>query len=168
MQLKHLAPLAALLAAVSAQDGNVPTLTDALAGTEELSTLTSLVTADPELLAALGSASDITIMAPSNAAFEAALAMPEISQAVAADPGLIRAILQYHVLAGVFAAADIPESKTFVASLLNDTTYANVTGGQVVGVMREGEGVTVYSGAGAESTVTTAVRRPSLIRRFLF
>ena len=70
---------------------------------------------------------------------------------------LLEDILQYHVLQGTYQASDIPENETFVPTGLMMGEFANVTGGQRVGVVREGDNVTVFSGGLANSSVTQAV-----------
>ncbi|KAF2748198.1 beta-Ig-H3/fasciclin [Sporormia fimetaria CBS 119925] len=152
MQYKQ-AILLALASFVAAQD--TPSLTDLLSSQSDLSTLTELVSANPELLAALGSAQDITILAPSNAAFEEFLASEE-GQAAAGDRAAVDALLQYHVLNGTFRSDAITETAAFVPTLLTNPAYTNVTGGQVVSAAKNGENVVIVSGAGAESTVSTA------------
>jgi len=58
-------------------------------------------------------------------------------------------------LQGTFQAAQIPDDLAFVPSALNNTEYANVTGGQVVGVEREDSSVTIFSGLLQNSSVIT-------------
>lgn len=65
--------------------------------------------------------------------------------------------LQYHILQGTYQADQIPDDLAFVPSMLNDTTYSNVTGGQVVGVERDDNNVTLYSGLLQNSSVVTPV-----------
>merc|ERR1712093_30320 len=95
--------------------------------------------------------SNVTILAPNNEALSALTA----GQAATADAGLITAILQYHILQGTYQADQIPDDLAFVPSMLNDTTYSNVTGGQVVGVERDDNNVTLYSGLLQNSSVVT-------------
>ena len=52
----------------------------------------------------------------------------------------------------------IPDDLAFVPTLLNDTQYANVTGGQRLGVARDDDEVTIYSGLLNNASVTTPVR----------
>lgn len=60
--------LAALAATVSAQNSSM-SLTDLLGATSSLSTLTTAVRSVPGLAESLGSLSNVTILAPSNDAF---------------------------------------------------------------------------------------------------
>lgn len=71
---------------------------------------------------------------------------------------LIRCSLSYHVIQGTYLADAIPENITFVPTLLqNQPQFANVSGGQRLGVQRAGQNVTIFSGALANSSVTQAV-----------
>ena len=153
MHYKQLLPLAALAATASAQTAN---LTAALAATPDLSNLTSYVTLFPELLSTLASATNITILAPSNEAFARFLESPGGSAIRANDTDTIQALLQYHVLNGTYPAAAITDMPTFVPTLLSNMEYENVTEGQVVEAVRQGDSVVFYSGLLANSTVTTA------------
>lgn len=103
----------------------VPTLAEALSSSPELSTLGSVLQLNPSLVAALSNATDITILAPSNAAF-AALGNATLA-ALAADVELVSAILQYHVLNGTVPSSAITEVAAFVPSLLTDEAYTGVS-----------------------------------------
>lgn len=148
MQIKNLLPLA-MGAAVSAQS-----LTEALAANNaSLSALTSLLTANPALVETLSGLSDITILAPSNQALAAFT--NSSAAAAAADPAIISAILTYHVLNGTIPSSALTNMTQFVPTLLTNETYANITGGQVVGARLNGTTANIYSGLLQESTVTT-------------
>lgn len=149
MQMKLLTTLA-LAGAVSSQ-----AITDVIAQTPELSTLGALLTAYPAVASTLASASNITILAPSNSAFSAFLTTA-VNESIAADAGLVPAVLSYHVLSGTIRSTDITETPAFPKTLLANATYTNVTGGQVVKAATADGGVVFTSGLLAESTVTTA------------
>lgn len=133
---------------------NTPDLATALNSTPDLSTLSTILNGSQALLQSLAGATDITILAPSNEAF-AALGNETLSS-LAANPGLITAILQYHVLNGTIRAADITNMSAFAPTLLTNPLFTNVTGGQVVEAVKSGDNVTIYSGLLANSSVTTA------------
>ncbi|PSN66790.1 Fasciclin-domain-containing protein [Corynespora cassiicola Philippines] len=155
MHLKNLAPVA-LLGLASAQDnGTASSLNATLAGNPNLSNLTTFLSAAPQLLQTLDQAQNITILAPSNSAFEA-LANSSILEQAASDPGLLAALLTYHVLNGTFTAEQITNTSAFVPTLLTDSQYSNVTGGQVVEAVRIGEEVVFFSGLLQNSTVSEA------------
>jgi transforming growth factor-beta-induced protein len=121
-----------------------------------LSTLNSLLAAQPALVSTIsGITSGITILAPSNAAFNNFLSIPGNKDA-AADPGTVAAILEYHVLNGTFPSSFFTTMNQFIPSLLTNESFTNVTGGQVVnGVLQDGK-VVLRSGLKEASTVQTA------------
>ncbi|PBP21997.1 Fasciclin-domain-containing protein [Diplocarpon rosae] len=142
-------------ALVSAQTANM-NLTQVLAANNQtLSTLTSLLQGLPAVSTALGSAQNITILAPSNDAFSKFLATPA-GKAASANPGDLMALLEYHVLNGTYSSSAINTTTTYVHSLLTNATYTNVTGGQVVALSKMGSDVMVTSGLKEMSMVTTA------------
>lgn len=143
---------AALAACASAQEAL--NLTGALGATPDLSNLTSYVSLFPELLSALGSAQNITILAPSNEAF--AKFLESDAGSLINDTGVIQAVLQYHVLNGTYPASAITETPAFVPTLLTNESSTNVTGGQVVEAVKQEDKVVFYSGLLSNATVTTA------------
>lgn len=140
-----------------AQDANstAGNLTSVLAGNQNLSALVTLLEASPDVANALGGAQNITLLAPSNDAISALNSSGILSSG--SEQGLIQALLNYHVLVGVFNSSSITETPAFPATLLNDTAYANVTGGQVVEVRAEDDGVEVITGFKNSVNVTEAV-----------
>ncbi|CAN8095208.1 unnamed protein product [Discula destructiva] len=149
MQLKLLAPLA-LAGTVLSQ-----ALTDVIAGTPDLSTLGALLQSYPDLASMLASASNITILAPNNAAFSTFLTAA-VNESITADPGLAPAVLSYHVLAGTIRSDQITDTPAFPKTMLTNATYTNVTGGQVVKCETDNGGVVITSGLLRNSTVVTA------------
>jgi uncharacterized surface protein with fasciclin (FAS1) repeats len=151
MQIKNLLPLA-LATAASAQMMN---LTSALGSTPELSNLTQTLGLFSELVAGLAQTPNITLLAPSNEAF-AELASGPMAAALQ-DTSLITAVLQYHVLNGTYYAANVSETPSFIPTALMNSSYTNVTGGQVVeAVLMDGK-VMIHSGLLLTATVTKAV-----------
>lgn len=151
MQFKYLS-LSALLSIASAQN-----LTSVLSSNSELSNLTTYVSQIPSILAQLSSATNITILAPSNQAFEKLLNSSAGSALLAGNQtAAIQALLTYHVISGTYPASAIPTTPAFVPSLLNEPRYTNVTGGQRVQVVRSGNSVNVTSGLKSISSVTKA------------
>ncbi|KAF7513646.1 hypothetical protein GJ744_007697 [Endocarpon pusillum] len=147
MQIKKLLPLA-LATAASAQE--TMNLTAALASSPELSRLTGALGLVPGVGATLGEASNITLLAPSNAAFE------ELNATTLNDTALIQAVLQYHVLNGTYYAENVTETPSFIPTMLMNSSYTNVTGGQVVEAVRRDGKVVFFSGLLMNSTVTQA------------
>ncbi|TDZ15973.1 Fasciclin-like arabinogalactan protein [Colletotrichum orbiculare MAFF 240422] len=154
MQIKNLVPLALVGAAAAQGGGGVSGLTAVLASqNSSLSQLTTLLGTQPELVEALSNARNITILAPSNAALEQFLASPAAAGA-ATNPGLVSAILTYHVLNGTFYASNFTDEPKFIPTLLQNQTYANITGGQRVQGQTVGGNVTFYSALRENSTVS--------------
>ncbi|MCJ1273132.1 hypothetical protein MMC21_000921 [Puttea exsequens] len=150
-----LLPLAVLAAGAIAQNSTM-NLTAALTSAPTLSNLTSYVSLLPSLLASLSSASNITILAPSDDAFATFMSSPAAAAIATNDTDAIQALLSYHVLNGTYPASAIMDMPAFVPTLLNNSAYANVTGGQVVEAVTQGMAVEIYSGLLANSTVTQA------------
>ncbi|MCJ1317535.1 hypothetical protein MMC15_002860 [Xylographa vitiligo] len=151
MQFKLLS-VAALAATASAQSMN---LTATLMNNSMLSNLTSYVSLFPSVLSSLESATNITILAPSNAAFSALL-NSSAGMALANNSAAIQPILTYHVLNGTYYASNITSNATFVPTMLSDPAYANVTGGQRVEAITEGMNVTFFSGLLQNASVMQA------------
>ncbi|KAJ3509126.1 hypothetical protein NM208_g15712 [Fusarium decemcellulare] len=134
-----------------------PSLTDALASNNDtLSELNGLLKSQPALARTLGRLRNVTILAPSNDAIEALLNDTSVTNMIDADPGAIGAILQYHVLNGTYYASNFTDTPVFAQSLLNNQTFENVTGGQVVEGVAMDDTVSFYSGFRAQSNVTEA------------
>lgn len=140
------------------------TLTEVLtAQNSTLSTLVGLLQGQPDLLDAVAGLGDITILAPSNEAFTTLLGDPAIAAAVQADPGIVPALLSYHVINGTYYAGDITalDGSAFVPTLLTSEAFTTVEGGQRVEVRGSSDGVSIFSGGGAESKVSGAVCSPT-------
>ncbi|EWZ28043.1 FAS1 domain-containing protein [Fusarium oxysporum Fo47] len=134
-----------------------PNLTAALdSENSTLSELNGLLRAQPSLLRDLGRLRNVTILAPSNDAIEELLNDTAVARLVESDPSAIAAILQYHVLNGTYYASNLTDTPAFVPTLLNNATYANVTGGQRVEVVADNDTVSIYSGLRQQANVTQA------------
>ena len=147
----NLLPFAALAGVAYSQS-----LTELLESTEELSGLADLIGEVPQIAATLGNATNITLLAPSNSAIESLLSSPDAA-AIASNPSLIQAVLQYHVLDGEFEASAIPEEGVVVNTLLDDDQFTSLSGGQVIKAMAVDDSVVFFSGLLANSTVEEAV-----------
>lgn len=158
MQLKLLSLASLLSVVVSAQN-----LTSVLTSDPQLSNLTTYVQLFPAVLQQLSQATNITILAPSNEAFSNLLSSPAGTALQANDTAAIQALLTYHVLNGTYPASSISNTPAFVPSTLNDPGFSNVTGGQRVEALKQGDAVTFTSGLMMMSNVTKAVssRKPS-------
>lgn len=149
MLFKHLTSLA-LAGWASGQS-----LTQVISQTPDLSTLGSLLTQFPAVASSLANATNVTVLAPSNAALSAFLSA-SANASIQADPGLVPAVLSYHVLAGTVRSTQITATPAFRKTLLTNATYTGVTGGQVVKAQNMNGGVVFTSGLLRQSRVTTA------------
>ena len=136
MHLKHFSLLALTSLATSQSNNTNSTgsLNSTLASQPNLSNITAFLNLNPNLLTQLNSTSNLTILAPSDTAFAKLLnstADPNANP-FNVDPGLLQALLSYHVLNGTYRAADIKNTSSFIPTLLTNSSYSNVTGGQVV------------------------------------
>lgn len=150
----------AIAAYVSAVLAQAPSLTDLIQSQPDLSTLGTVLGLVPDLAETVTGLSDITILAPTNSAFEALLA--QVGEGILNDTGAVASILAYHVLNGTFTSSDFSEVPTYVNSLfvpsLSGTFTTNVTEGQNVGLVLDGENALILSGLLQSATVTQAVR----------
>lgn len=124
-----------------------------------------LLSNNSAVLDSLSDATNITILAPSNNALNMYLDESDVQDMIMMDSGLVQALLQYHVLNGTYYADNITDTPTFVPTLLDNSTYSNVTGGQVVECMSSGGNVSIYSALKHQSNVTQAVCPRSFSRR---
>ncbi|KAG9254494.1 FAS1 domain-containing protein [Emericellopsis atlantica] len=155
----RLLTLASLVAAAAAQSD----LASTLASQDDLSTLLSVLQGLPDLVDALSSATNITIFAPTNDAFDSVPEDSAIGQAIANnDTTAISALLSNHVYQGQYPADAVMETPVWIQSLLDDSyvsdgmPFSNFTGGQYSGVVLDGDNVVVISGDLTLSTVTEA------------
>jgi uncharacterized surface protein with fasciclin (FAS1) repeats len=160
MQFRYL-PILALASFVVAQDSGNDTqsLNATLSSDRQLTTLASFLALQPGLVSSLSQAGNITLLAPSNDAF-LEFARTDVGKTIASDPGLLASLLRYHVLNGTYQASQITNMSTFIPTLLTNTTYSNVTGGQVVEAVKIGNETVFYSGLLQNSTVISAVCLP--------
>jgi uncharacterized surface protein with fasciclin (FAS1) repeats len=144
--------LVASMASAAAGQG----LTSMLANHPQLSNLTTYLNLYPDVLSNLNSLSNITLLAPSNRAFQNALNSSTSAAFSTGDADMISALLSYHVLNGSYTRFDTMTE--FVKTLLMPGPYANVTGGQVVEVIptsnMSNASVTFYSGLLQNVTVS--------------
>lgn len=125
----YLKPLSVLFLASAASAQMTPSLTAALASNDQLSSLAQFVKSVPNLATRLSNTTNITILAPSNDALKM---VTNSSNSMLMQPGVLQAVLQYHILKGTYMSDAILETPTFVHTLLMNNTYPNLTGGQVV------------------------------------
>jgi transforming growth factor-beta-induced protein len=115
-----------------------------------------LLGGQPAIVSALTSAKNITILAPSNAAFAAFLNTTD-GAAAATKSDVVAALLEYHVLGALYPASAFTAKAQFLPTLLSNASYTNVTGGQRVKAVLDGKNVNIISGLLKKSTVVVAV-----------
>ena len=160
--------LAALAAAVVAQSD----LASIIASQEDLSTLAELLALVPDIAETLVSASNITIFAPTNKAFDSVPRDIPEGEAISQknDTIAIGALLSNHVFKGYYPASVAADIPVFVQSLLDSSfvnyrqPFGNFTGGQYNGIVKDGDDVVVISGEETLSYVTEAVSSHSYSR----
>ncbi|KAH8601470.1 beta-Ig-H3/Fasciclin [Bisporella sp. PMI_857] len=144
-----------LVASVRAQTGTLQDLGSLLAGEKNLSNFYGLIQKYPSILLQLPSTQGVTILAPSNDAFNK-IPYSSLKEAFESnDEKTITNVLQYHILQGQRLAAQlIPGTPVFIPTLMTDKAFTNVTGGQRVENVKQSEDVVVLvSGQGSRSTV---------------
>lgn len=106
----------------------------------------------PQFTQALTTISNITILAPSNDAFEKAIKeMPNLTN----DTNMVTALLQYHIISGVMMSTDFTETPQFISTFMG-TPFSMVTGNQKVELLKMDNMAMVFSGFKQMSAVTKA------------
>ncbi|KAK3939747.1 Fasciclin-domain-containing protein [Diplogelasinospora grovesii] len=123
-----------------------------LAANSNLSTYYNLVKQYPDILLQLPSYAGVTIVAPNNDAFT------KYQNWDGQNQSMVTNILEYHILQGTVATGAVLEGpSTFASTLLTDTAWTNVTGGQKMIINKQpGDLVVFTSGEGSRSTVLQA------------
>lgn len=120
-----------------------------LDGIKDLSTYKDLLKQYPDILLQLPNYAGITIVAPNNDAFKNYQGWDPKNKTMVTN------MLEYHILQGTVSTDAVPEGPTtFASTLLTDTAYTNVTGGQKVLINKQPGNVIVFtSGAGSRATL---------------
>lgn len=106
----------------------------------------------PQFTQALMMQSNITILAPSNDAFEKAMkAMPNLTN----DMNMVTALLQYHIITGMMMSSAFTETPQFVSTYMG-TPFAMVNGNQKVELVKMDNMAMIFSGFKQMSSVTKA------------
>jgi transforming growth factor-beta-induced protein len=142
--------------ACPSHQASLPSFTDILSSQKNLSSFSDVLNKSyPDLLTRIGnqSSQNITILAPSNAAFAKTVYYPIIGPAFSNnDIGAIRAILDYHVVIGDHPSTSLLPTFQYFPTWLSNTSFTNVTGGQRVGgVMQSGTDMIWTSGQSSRS-----------------
>ncbi|KAF2221749.1 FAS1 domain-containing protein [Elsinoe ampelina] len=148
-----------LLYTTSSVAQRIPSLQDAIPTIPNIGTFGQLVTSNAAVSSLLSQQSNITILAPSNDAITRFLQTDE-GRRFQQEPAYATAVLSYHVLKSTLAAADFirlsaaRNGEIAGDSFLEAGAFANVAGGQNVGVDVVGGNVVCFSGLLRNSTVT--------------
>ncbi|KAL8902909.1 MAG: hypothetical protein Q9207_004298 [Kuettlingeria erythrocarpa] len=159
MHTHHLASFLTclLIACVAFAQQGTKDLTQLLQSNKNLSEFTTLLTSYGDIYANLSFQSEVTILAPNNDAFNK-IPYSALGPAFEANQSqIVRSVLQYHILPGLHDASSYNGSFRFDKTFLQNSSYTNVTGAQVVGGVMQAGGVNVYtSGLGSRTTLVTA------------
>ena len=148
MQLKALT-FAALVGTAFGQ--GMQDLTTTLGSLPQLSNLTSYLSAFPDFVGQLSQLSNITLLAPNNAAFAQLLNSSAGAALTNGDQAMIQALFSYHVLNGTYPSFNETQ---FVPTALQPPQFTNVTGGQVVEATAEDDSIAFFSGLLQNSSYT--------------
>jgi uncharacterized surface protein with fasciclin (FAS1) repeats len=99
------------------------------------------------------------VLAPSDEAFADYLARNSSS---INDTPILNAVLSYHIIPGLHTLVEFETGVQFLPTLLTDTNFSNVTGGQRVGVYPTSQGIVLESGIKSRSQSTIPVSGSSL------
>lgn len=100
---------------------------------------------------------NVTILAPDNDAWDDLQNQNPQAAAQLGDNSFLTALLQYHVLSGDHQASEFREDRrVFPSTLLDSPPYAQVSGGQKVGLVRDDNDAMVLSGLRQASDVGDA------------
>lgn len=106
----------------------------------------------PQFTQALTMTSNVTILAPSNDAFEQAMkAMPMLTS----DMNMVTALLQYHIIQGIMMSTAFTETPQFVSTFMG-TPFSMVTGNQKVELLKMDNMAMIFSGFKQMSSVSKA------------
>lgn len=106
----------------------------------------------PQFTQALTMQSNVTILAPSNDAFEQAMkAMPTLTN----DMNMVTALLQYHIISGVMMSSAFTETPQFVSTYMG-MPFAMVTGNQKLELVKMDNMAMIFSGFKQMSSVSKA------------
>ena len=167
MYLSLLIALCLSFVSLSLQDNAAPSFKDLLAKQENLTTFSDFLKETlPDVLSKINaqekSGEPITILAPSNAAFDKIPYYSVIGPAWAAsDVDAQREIIKYHILPGDITTKVLLPTFQFFPSWLTNTKFANVTNGQRVGAVMQG-GKLLFFVSGESN------RSPSTVRDLKF
>lgn len=128
------------------------TISEILSADPQLSSLASYVASFPSLAQQFRTSDNFTFLAPTNDAFSTWVVGNHSSD-------YVEATLKYHLLNGTYPSASLSSTPLFIPTALTNTSYCNVTGGQRVKALNDGN-VVFGSALNTNSTVVKAVSIP--------
>lgn len=133
-------------------------LTELLDSEKNLSEFKTLLTSYGDIYANLSFQQEVTVLVPNNDAFNK-IPYSSLGPAFKANQSdIIRSVLQYHILPGLHPSGSYNGTFSFDKTWLENSTYTNVTGGQVIGGVRQSGDVNIItSGMGSRSTIVQTV-----------
>lgn len=140
--------------ALGASAQNMMNLTALLGSQDSLSGLTGLLLRYPDLAQQVASAKNVTLFAPNNAAIQQLTQSGLLDTASSSD---ITNILMYHVVPELVYSSDITETPAYLNTDLTNSSYTNVTDGQVVGAYLDNDNAFIVSGLKNQAQVVQAV-----------
>ncbi|KAK2033827.1 fasciclin domain-containing protein [Colletotrichum zoysiae] len=151
------AGLLGLLSLIDGIDAQQDDLGKVLESQSNLSTYFNLIKKYPEIILKLPSYEGVTIVAPSNAAFENIPGTQLNGIWNESDPSIAIPLLEYHILQGTISTGALqPGPSVLRSSLLENPAWTNVTGGQNVMVNKQPGDVIVFTSS--KGTRTTQVK----------
>ncbi|KAK6379424.1 hypothetical protein LTS17_006342 [Exophiala oligosperma] len=141
--------VAALIVGSFGADQDIITILNQQSG---ISTFIGLLQGYPKLIDTLN-AGTFSVLVPNN---EAIATFSDANPDLVKQEDVLLALLQYHCVNGTHPSAGFGLEPTFAPTLLSNSSYANVTGGQVVDITSQNGKPTILSGVKAASEVVEA------------
>ncbi|KAI1967126.1 hypothetical protein LOZ58_000622 [Ophidiomyces ophidiicola] len=141
MKLRHV-----VAAATLASEGLALNFSETISDIPELSNMAAFISQNSSLQSAFDTPKNITVLAPNNDAFNDLVGTQSNGSAPLGNSSLITGILKYHVLKGVYNESNFKNENQFIPTLLDDSTFANVSNGQVVRISRRDDSIHCITG----------------------
>ncbi|KAI4211984.1 MAG: hypothetical protein LQ351_005324 [Letrouitia transgressa] len=126
---------------------------------QDLKIITSSIKRDPVLTKLYEEAKDVTIFLAVDSSFPD---FKDINTPPFNDLGLVRAILQYTVLEGVYPTSSITTKAKYLSTKLTNSSYVNISRGKQVGKLVEENGKkSVTLGSDLTGNIIQGVRQNS-------
>ncbi|PGH03994.1 hypothetical protein AJ79_07227 [Helicocarpus griseus UAMH5409] len=117
-----------------------------------LSVLGKYIASQDELRTALNT-DNITVFAPRDAVLGNALPPMYDGTQPVPNAALLNAIIKYHIVPGVHGTRNVTENAMFIPTILDNDSFENVTGGQVIQTLKANDTEIIYSGMANKAQV---------------